>query len=151
MVGKGPLNWSTQVDAGSTALECIKILTKHGASKAGISIGEDQIPDGIEFIIKTSFGPRGYSLTVNSAATEKVLKKAWRDGRIEPRFTTPEQAKRVAWRVLKDWLEAQMALIEMGLVELPQVMLPYLRVDKDLTMYQAWAEQELKQLEGGSS
>ena len=37
-----------------------------------------------------------------------------------------EQAKRTAWRVAKAWLEAQLALIDSGMVELQEVMLPYI-------------------------
>jgi hypothetical protein len=36
------------------------------------------------------------------------------------------QAKRTAWRVAKAWLEAQLALIDSGMVELQEVMLPYI-------------------------
>lgn len=37
-----------------------------------------------------------------------------------------DQAKRTAWRVAKAWLEAQLALIDSGMVELQEVMLPYI-------------------------
>jgi hypothetical protein len=150
VTSKGPLNYTTTVDADRTAIECIGILTKHGASHVGISIGEDKTPDGLEFVIRTPYGPRGYQLPVNIPGTEKALLKAWRAHRIEPRYKEPAQARRVAWRVLKDWLEAQMALIEAGAVELPQVMLPYLRVDDEgKTLYAAWQESELRALERG--
>lgn len=149
VTGKGPLNYTTTIDPDKSAMECISILTKHGASHVGISLGEDKTPDGLEFVIKTPFGPRSYSLPVNAAAVQKMLYQAWRDGRIERRFREPAQARRVAWRVLKDWLEAQLAMIEAGMVDLPQVMLPYMRVDDTHTLYTAWQENELRQLEAG--
>lgn len=151
MTGKGPLNYTTTVDADKSAMECIAILTKHGASKIGISVGEDRQPDGLDFIIKTPFGPRGYSLPVNIPGTEKALLAAWRACKIEPRFKEPAQARRVAWRVIKDWLEAQLALIESGAVDLPQVMLPFLRVDDGHTLYSAWIESETKALGRGGT
>jgi hypothetical protein len=151
MTGRGPLNYTTTIDPDKSAIECIAILTRHGASKIGISVGEDKTPDGLEFVIRTPFGPRGYSMPVNIAGTEKALLKAWRDGRIERRFKEPAQARRVAWRVLKDWLEAQMALIESGAVDLPQVMLPYMMVSENRTLYGAWVEDETKALERGGS
>ena len=148
-VGRGPLNYTTTVDADKTAMECIAILTKHGATKVGISLGEDRVPDGLEFVIKTPFGLRGYSLPVNTDGAVKVLRQAWKDGKIQPRFAEPVQARRVAWRTMKDWLAAQMALIEVGMVDLPQVMLPYMKVDEEHTLYHAWRESELKAIEGG--
>lgn len=151
MTGRGPLNYTTSIDADKSAMECIAILTKHGASKIGISVGEDRQPDGLDFVIRTPFGLRGYSLPVNIPGTEKALMAAWRARKIEPRFKEPAQARRVAWRVLKDWLEAQLALIEAGAVDLPQVMLPYLRVDDEHTLYSAWIENETRALGRGET
>jgi hypothetical protein len=144
---RGPLNYTTEVDPSRTAMDCISILSKHGASHVGLALGEDQQPDGIEFVIRTPWGPRGYSLPINTGGTHQVLQKARREHRIAPRYATPEHARRVAWRVLKDWLEAQMALIEAGAVDLPQVMLPYLRVDDKHTLYSAWMENEQRAIE----
>lgn len=151
MTGRGPLNYTTSIDADKSAMECIAILTKHGASRIGISVGEDRQPDGLDFVIRTPFGLRSYSLPVNIPGTEKALMAAWRARKIEPRFKTTDQARRVAWRVLKDWLEAQLALIEAGAVDLPQVMLPYLRVDEEHTLYSAWIENETRALERGGT
>ena len=38
---------------------------------------------------------------------------------------TPEQALRVSWRILKDWVQAQMAIVDTKMVRLEQVLLPY--------------------------
>lgn len=35
------------------------------------------------------------------------------------------QAIRTAWRVIRDWVEAQLALVEINMVTVPQVFLPY--------------------------
>ncbi len=59
-----------------------------------------------------------------------------------PRYASAEQAGRVAWRVLKDWLEGQLALIDAGAVELEQVMLPWVHVDHEKTLWQAYGEQQ---------
>ena len=150
-VSKGPLNYTTSVDADRSAMECIALLAKHGASKVGLSLGEDRQPDGIDFLISTPFGPRAYSLPVNTTGTEKALLKAWRAGKIERRFKEPGQARRVAWRVLKDWLEAQLALTEVGYLDLAQVMLPYMHADDGHTVYSAWLERETRALERGAS
>jgi len=36
-----------------------------------------------------------------------------------------EQAVRTSWRIVKDWVEAQMALVETQMVKTEQVFLPY--------------------------
>lgn len=35
------------------------------------------------------------------------------------------QAIRTSWRVIKDWIEAQLALVEINMATIPQVFLPY--------------------------
>lgn len=149
MVTRGPLNYTTSIDPDKTALECIGILRKYGAKNVMISFGDAQEPDGLDFIITTPFGPRQFTVPVNIDGTEKALKQAWREHKIEPRFTSREQAARVAWRVVKDWLEAQLALIEALGVDLLQVMLPYLKVDEHRTLYAAYMENEMRALGRG--
>jgi hypothetical protein len=49
---------------------------------------------------------------------------------------------------MKDWLEAQLALIDAQVVEIEQVMLPYLIVDDTgLTLYQRYLEHGRRALE----
>jgi hypothetical protein len=150
--GQGPLNYTTSIDAEKTALECVTMLMKHGARNVALSVGEDRNPDGLDFAIQLPWGvTRAYSVPINIAGTERALKKAVAARRIRPGFATPDQARRVAWRVMKDWLEVQIALIEAGAVELEQVMLPYMRVAADKTVYSVWVADEMRQLEGGRS
>lgn len=147
MAGRGPLNYTTTIDAEKTALECVTMLMRFGAKNVALAVGDDRVPDGLDFTITLPFGPRAYSVPVNAAGTQKALLKAHREGRITRSHTSTAQATRVAWRVLKDWLEVQLALIESGAVELPQVMLPYMKVGPDQTVYGAWVEDEMKALE----
>ena len=35
----------------------------------------------------------------------------------------------MAWRVMKDWIAAQLALAETKMVQLDEIMLPYMHVD----------------------
>src|SRR6266478_5746936 len=38
-----------------------------------------------------------------------------------------EQAYRVAWRNILDWVQAQMALLEIGMAKIEEVFLPYMQ------------------------
>jgi hypothetical protein len=49
-----------------------------------------------------------------------------------------EQAEWVSWRILKDWVEAQMALVESGQAEAAQVFMPYATRQDGQTMWQAY-------------
>ena len=63
--------------------------------------------------------------------------------KIEAKLKTLEQAQRVAWRIVKDWLEAQLAIIETEMVTLDQVMLPYMQGDNGQTVYELYRDQQL--------
>ena len=53
---------------------------------------------------------------------------------------TVEHAERVAWRIVKDWLEAQLAMIEADLVGLDEVLLPFL-MSGGRSLYEVITEQ----------
>jgi hypothetical protein len=55
----------------------------------------------------------------------------------------------VAWRVVKDWLEANLALVAAQMATIDEVMLPYLHVDGDRTLWQAYREREQAALTAG--
>jgi hypothetical protein len=146
---KGPLNYTTTIDATKSASECIARLAQHGASAIGITYDMFK-PTGLHFQITTPYGPRTFALPVNVRGTHKALQEAYRRGRVAHRYTELDQAERVAWRVLKDWLEAQLALIEAGVADMAQVMLPYMQGDDGLTVWQRYLEREQAAIEAGS-
>jgi hypothetical protein len=145
---KGPLNYTTTIEAMTTAGECLSILARHGADQVAIAFNSVREPDGLSFSIATRYGARHYSLPVNVTGTQKALEAAYQKRHVERRHTTPDHARRVAWRVMRAWLESQLAMIEAGLAELTEVMLPWMRVEPELTMYGAWQASEQKALEG---
>ena len=58
-----------------------------------------------------------------------------------------QQANRTAWRIIKEWILAQMALIDTEMVAVEEVFLPYMLTDKQ-TLYQALSNGDLKMLPG---
>jgi hypothetical protein len=146
----GPLNYTTTIDPGKSAAECIAILARHGATAVAMTY-DNGLPGGLSFQIPTAFGKRAYALPANVAGTHEVLKQANRKGQIPRSKATLEQAQRTCWRVVKVWLEAQLALIEAGLVDLPQVMLPFMIDEAGRTVYARFLENEQLAITGGSS
>lgn len=149
MAGKGPLNYTTQIDSHKSASECVAILAAHGASRISMDLSGG-LPSGLAFGIETPAGMRFYVLPANVEGVYRALDKAYRAGHIPRRFVDRAQAQRVAWRVIKDWLEAQLALIDAQLVEIEQVMMPYLIVDEiGTTLYQRYLDSGRKAIESG--
>jgi hypothetical protein len=142
MTSRGPLNYTTSVEADKTAMECISILRKYGAKQIGLTFGDDQVPDGLSFTIVTRWGLRAFDLPVDTDNAYLVLKRYARDGKIRNSSATPAQAVRTGWRVLKDWLESQLAIIESGVMSAERVLSSYMLVDHGKTMLDVYAEQQ---------
>lgn len=131
------LNYTTTVAAAKTVSQVQTLLAKHGAGTIAVRY-EDGRAAGVTFDLETPHGRRAFTLPVDVEAIYQVLVKQ----RVQPKYRSLDQAERIAWRIAKDWLEAQLAIIESQMVSLTQVMLPYLHVDGAKTLYQAYEERE---------
>lgn len=81
----------------------------------------------------TRFGVMSFRLPIE---LDKALIVLRRDPKCPPRLRTPEQASRVGLRIVKDWIEAQMALISIGMATMEQVFLPYAQDNQGVTLYE---------------
>lgn len=145
-----PLNYTTAIPVNKTVTECQSLLAAAGASTVSVEF-EDGRPVGLSFTLKTPHGPRHFTLPVDTAAMHAVLVKAERNGEFASlrakngKFTTPEHAARVAWRVIKDWLEADLALVAAKMASIDEVLLPYLVLDvggQQKPLWQHYRDQE---------
>lgn len=140
----GTLNYSTGVAAGQTANEMSSMLAKHGASRVTVEFDAGRHV-GLTFTLPTPHGPREFSLPIDVDAVHKLLEKQAKGKVIRKGFSNAEQAERTAWRVSKDWLAAQLAIIEAQMATLDEVMLPYLIVEpgpERKTLYARYREHE---------
>jgi hypothetical protein len=72
--------------------------------------------------------------------------------RPETRKQIPQQAARTAWKILADWVEAQMAMIELAQVEVTEVFMPYLYdANKQRTCFEMFKERGFKAMLPGAS
>jgi hypothetical protein len=133
------LNYTTTVPASRTVSQMQEVLAKAGAATIAARYDEGKAI-GLSFTLMTVYGWRDFTLPVDTDAVYRVMARD-RSG-VPPRLKTREQAERVAWRIAKDWLEAQLAIVESQMVSFDQVMLPYMHVDGTKTLYQAYEERE---------
>ena len=145
------LNYTTTIEVSKTLGEIVGKLASTGARS--ITTDYDPAtrqPTAIEFAIATKAGDAFYRLPINSEAIWKTMVRDYNAGKKIPRrLVTKEQAARVGWRIIKDWLEAQIALIETEMVSFDEVMLPYAIADQaGRTVYQLWGERLLALPEG---
>jgi hypothetical protein len=131
------LNYSTTIAVDKTLGEIQKMLGKAGA-KAVAVMYQDGRSIGMTFTLDTPAGLRAFQVPVDVPAMQRLLTKQRRTNkRVSDK---QEQAERVAWRVIKDWLAAQLALIEAQMATLDEVMLPYLVTGQDRTLRDDWRD-----------
>ena len=128
------LNYTTQIDAFKTVSEIEYILMKHKAKSIMKEFQGDNII-GLSFLIDTGYSQVPIKLPVKIDECLAVLKKEKRSGTKSVKDTR-EQAERVAWRILKDWVEAQMALLDIEMVKMEEIFMPYIVDQQGETLYQ---------------
>lgn len=135
------LNYTTSISSFKTVAEIQQILVKHGAKKIMQDYDENGSLSAVCFLITTPIGEHGVRLPANIDAVDRVLQKQKvRGGR--------EQAERVAWRIVKDWVEAQMAILESQMVTIDQIFLPYMMNTDGQTVYELFQSKQLLLGEG---
>lgn len=138
------LNYTTTIAVERSLGEIHHILATHGARRVTTSYTADGLPDAVEFGMDTPFGPQEFRLPANADGVWHVLTRQYDAGKVQRRFATREQAARVAWRIVKDWLEAQVAIIEAGMMTMDAVMLPHLiQGPERKTLYQSLVDHQL--------
>lgn len=130
------LNYTSEIDADKTVMQISKCLSSHGASAVMTEYDpiEGQVT-AISFKIKFGDKEASFRLPTNWRPVYEILirnkKKPaehLKGNRSLQHFESEHkmQAVRTAWRIVKDWVEAQMALVETQMVTTGQVFLPYM-------------------------
>jgi hypothetical protein len=138
------LNYTTTIDSVKTIAEIQSILSKHGACSITTDY-VDELPVSVSFTIKLNNELLNFRLPSNPSGVYAVIQK---DPKVPRRLKTKEQAQRVAWRITKNWVEAQMALVQAGLAQLPEVFLPYIINFDGQTLYKVLESKGFKSLTG---
>lgn len=137
-------DYSTKVDIFTTLGEIQGMLVKHGAKKVLQEFDDDGNVQSVSFMINTPMGTQAVRLPANVDAVQKTLEK-------QKVKADRAQAQRVAWRIIKDWVAAQMAILESEMVSMDEIFLPYmLDSDGQTTVHQLFVKNQLL-LGGGSN
>lgn len=145
------LNYTTQIPVEKTIAEIEKMLAESGAEKILKEYDGEGGVNSIAFVIPTEKGKLSFKLPMNVKAVMQVInnqtgeykRKGYRDRRVIPLkfYNDMAQARRVGWRIIKDWLEAQLALFFLQMVKIEEIFLPYMYNEKtEQTMFQMLEE-----------
>jgi hypothetical protein len=129
---------STEIEVIRTMGEIQSLLVRAGAIQILTTYDEKtKEPSGLHFVLNV----KGMSVPFQlPARVEPIFKIIYGDGWQRNRQKDMEQAKRVAWRQLYRWIQAQTGLIETGMVAVEEVFMPYLQVGPNQTLYQRAVE-----------
>lgn len=124
-------NYTTKVDVYTSIGEIQGALAKGGAAKVMVDYIAEK-PVAITFALTGPRGLRGFTLPAAVEGTLRVFQR-------QKIKADREQAEMTAWRNVRDWVLAQMALVESCDVPVDQVFLPYLADKSGQTLYDAYA------------
>ena len=145
------LNYTTGIEAIKTVGEIQGILAGHGAKSILVDYADDHSVEALSFRVLTPQGDIAIRLPIDPEAVLKVLTQQNRLGRVPRRYLTHAQAVRVAWRIVKDWVAAQMAILETEMVRMEQIFLPYVITQSGRTLYETMVDRHFQLGPGGGT
>lgn len=113
-----------------------KTLVSHKAKHITFSYEDSGRIAAIEFVLDIHGQEYPFRLPARVKSVEKILY-----ANVFLSKTQKEQAYRVAWANIRDWIGAQLALIDTGMVTAEEVFLPYMVARDGRTFYEVMAEQ----------
>lgn len=140
------LNYTTKIDSYKTITEIQQILSKASAKKCVIDNDDEGNPVAITFVIEWNGMMTAFKLPCNF---QGVLRSMQRNKKVPRSLCNQEQALRVGWRIVKDWVAAQIAIVEAELATLAEVFLPYAVTKDGTTLFEMVESNKQKLLANG--
>jgi hypothetical protein len=133
-------NYTTKISAHQTLGELTSALCQAGATAVLCEFDSAKQPLAISFKINTQHGLAPFRLPSNVDGVFYKLKET-------NKSVTREHASNVSWRILKNWVDAQLAIIQSGLALPEQVFFPCMQNSDGVTLYERFNDVGMKLLE----
>jgi len=114
-----------------------RVLAENGAKKIMYDYSSDGKLESISFAIELKGKPIGFRLPANIDKVVEIMyggKDHWGQTK-KPSDAQREQAYKTGWANIRDWIDAQLALVKTQQVEIAQVFLPYMVTKNGKTLY----------------
>lgn len=140
-------NYTTSIPVERTITEIEKMLATFGTTKIMKEYDTEGNPTSLIFSILTDFGEMPVKLPIKPEKIQQVFREQVEQGILNQKYGGGEwaqaQAQRVGWRIIKDWLDAQMTLIKIHQTEIQEIFLPYAYDStSQTTLYEQMKEQQ---------
>lgn len=129
-------NYTSKISVKKSIEEIQEALLKGGARRIMIDYDEAGDPVSVIFGLMVEGRMLGFQLPANIDGVEAAFKQ-------QKLKVDREQAKRTAWRNIRDWVLAQMAFVEAGNALVDEVFWPYLTDGKGNSLYSAFRNGQL--------
>jgi len=134
------LDYTSKVPVSRTVAQVQAKLVEHGARAVIMEYDDKGRIKALSFNVKMPNGELPIRLPIDAAATLRVLQRQYQKREIPGRYANEDHAYRVAWRIIKDWIEAQMSLLETEMVKMEEIFLPYIITPGGQTIYQVMVQ-----------
>lgn len=145
-------SFSTNINPDRTIMEIEKILSRFGA-KAILKDYEGSSVKAISFYLEHEDQRIPFKLPMNidkaRGIVERVVDERTRSGarRLPLKFKEEpyrtEKARAVGWRIIRDWIHAQLSLLEMEFASPVEILLPYAyNPIKGKTLYELFSDND---------
>jgi len=134
-------NYTTEIKVEKSIMEIQEILAVHGAEKIMFDYDKGK-PVGLSFLVSGPHGPIPVKLPARIENVQKIMEEGAASlGSHRNDFL--RNTDKIAWRNIKDWVDAQMALVETEMVTMSEAFMPYV-VMGDQTLYERFASGQLR-------
>lgn len=120
------LFYSTSIDPWTTVREIQQILARHGATHSSIK-NKGPFPEAVSFTVDHQGQSLNFLLPCNFEGVLAIMQK---DKQLRGAFKNKEQAIRTGWRIVKAWIDSQMAMVEASLFSVPEAFMAHLIIDQ---------------------
>ena len=121
-------NITSEIEVEKTIMKIEKILIDFGAQGILKEYTGHRIKS-LSFYISRDGQNIPFKLPMNLESARRVVKQAAQNRKIALKFLeephTSDKAEKVGWRVIKDWIHAQLSLIEIDFADPVELLLPY--------------------------
>lgn len=134
-------NYTTDVPVHKTLSEIQELLVKGGAQALLFDYDDKGQIKGLMFKLTLEGREMGYKLPANVDAVYNTMFKE-KHGEWRYKDDRMEKSRRIAWRIIKDWLRAQMSIIHLHMVKPQEVFLPYMIIGNNQTLYEVMEQNQ---------
>lgn len=141
-------NYTTQISTEKTIMEIEQILVKFGARGILKEYEGSKVSALMFYLIKDN-QKIPFKIPMSIEKSRTVIKKAVEEKKLAYKYLNEplrsEQGERVTWRIIKDWIDSQLSLLEINFADAIEILLPYAYDSvENKTMYQKFIENKSK-------